>query len=200
MKKLLLSMTLITSLFPSFSEGATPHSSKSIEVATFAGGCFWCLQPPFDKLNGVIKTVVGYAGGHKKNPTYEDVTSQTSGHYEAIQVTYDPSKITYKELLDVFWKNHDPTDVNGQFCDRGESYRAAIFVHNGGQKSVAENSKAMVGSNPRLTNNVVTPILDFTNFYPAEEYHQDYYKKNPVRYKYYRWNCGRDNRLKEIWG
>jgi peptide-methionine (S)-S-oxide reductase len=177
----------------------TSQSAENLKKATFAGGCFWCMEPPFDKLDGVISTTPGYSGGHKENPTYGQVSSGTTGHAEAIQVIYDPDKITYDQLLEVFWRNVDPTDEGGQFCDRGSQYRSAIFYHDDEQKRLAERSRQAViestGFKP-----IATEIAAASAFYPAEEYHQDYYKKNPVRYKFYRYSCGRDKRLKELWG
>lgn len=164
------------------------------DTAIFAGGCFWCMQPPFDfkKNAGVISTRVGYTGGHKENPTYQDVSSGVTGHREAIEVTYNPKIITYKQLLDIFWKNIDPYDGQGQFCDKGEQYTAAIFYGNDKEKQEA------LTSTPK--GNVKTSFIQATKFYPAEEYHQSYYLKNPIRYKYYRYGCGRDARLKKLWG
>jgi peptide-methionine (S)-S-oxide reductase len=166
-------------------------------VATFAGGCFWCMQPPFEELTGVISTTVGYTGGFKVNPTYEEVSAGGTGHAESIQIVYDPSKISYEKLLDVFWKNIDPTVKDQQFCDHGHQYRTAIFYHNDEQKQLAEASKAKVAAR---FGTVYTEIVSASTFYPAEEYHQDYHKKNPIRYKFYRTTCGRDKRLKELWG
>lgn len=186
-------------LYPQFNHAEARKNSGSAgktAIATFAGGCFWCMQGPFDKTSGVLKTVVGYTGGSTTNPSYKEVTSQSTGHYESIQVTYDPAVVRYETLLDIFWHNIDPTDAGGQFCDRGSSYRSAIFYHSDSQKRAAERSKAMIGE--RLS--VVTPIVGSTKFYPAEEYHQNYYKKNPIRYKFYRSRCGRDSRLEELWG
>ncbi len=167
-------------------------------VATFAGGCFWCMEPPFDKVDGVISTTSGYTGGHLENPTYKQVSSGKSGHYESIQVEYDPHKVSYQELLDVYWRNVDPFDARGQFCDKGPQYRAAIFVQNKMEEELAERSKQAIESKSRDGLEVVTEILPVGKFYPAEEYHQDYYMKNPVRYKYYRFACGRDKRLEEV--
>jgi peptide-methionine (S)-S-oxide reductase len=166
--------------------------------ATFAGGCFWCMEPPFDKLVGVLSTTSGYIGGHLKNPTYEQVSGGGTGHAEAVEVVYDPAKITYERLLDEFWRNVDPLDAGGQFCDRGDQYRTAIFYHSEEQQRLAEASKARVEQ--KLQKPIATPIVAAGAFYPAEEYHQDYYKKNPVRYNFYRWRCGRDERLEELWG
>lgn len=167
--------------------------------AIFAGGCFWCMESDFEKLDGVTDVVSGFTGGTLKNPTYN---GNHKGHYEAVEITYDPSKITYQDLLDHFWVNIDPFDDSGQFCDKGFSYLSAIFVGNNVEKKLAEASKQKVTEQfPNQT--VVTPILSATTFYPIkgeESYHQDYYKNNPLRYKLYRWNCGRDQRLQDIWG
>ncbi|MFB0507878.1 MAG: peptide-methionine (S)-S-oxide reductase MsrA [Thermodesulfobacteriota bacterium] len=179
--------------------GKDQSSSDRLAKATFAGGCFWCMEPPFDKLYGVVSTTSGYIGGHKVNPTYEEVSSGTTGHAEAIQIVYDPRKITYDQLLEVFWKNVDPTDNGGQFCDRGSQYRTAIFYHDQDQKHLAEHSRQALIESEGFKE-IATEITAASTFYPAEEYHQDYYKKNPVRYKFYRYSCGRDRRLKELWG
>ena len=169
-----------------------------LKKATFAGGCFWCSEADFEKLPGVIKVVSGYTGGRKKNPSYEEVSSGTTGHVEAIQVYYDPSKVTYEELLDAFWKHIDPTDSEGQFVDRGSQYRSAIFYHDEDQKRLAEKSKEDLGKSGRFRKPIVTEIIKFTQFYEAEEYHQDYYKKNPLRYKYYRGASGRDQYVSQV--
>ena len=169
-------------------------------TATFAGGCFWCMEPPFDELDGVVSTTSGYTGGHKANPTYEEVTAGGTGHFEAVQVVYDPAKISYERLLKVYWRNVDPTDAGGQFCDRGDSYRTAIFYHGDRQKRAAEQSKAALDRSKPFEQPIVTPIVAAAEFYPAEEYHQDYYRKNPLRYKFYRYSCGRDQRLEALWG
>jgi peptide-methionine (S)-S-oxide reductase len=166
--------------------------------ATFAGGCFWCMEPPFDKLPGVVSTTSGYTGGQLKNPSYEQVSSGGTGHTEAVEVVYDPSKISYAKLLEVFWHNVDPLTPNRQFCDIGEQYRTAIFFHDGEQKRLAEATKAQVQK--ELGKPVVTEIAPAGPYYAAEEYHQDYYQKNPIRYKYYRNGCGRDRRLEQLWG
>ncbi len=170
------------------------EKSKDISVATFGGGCFWCMEPPFDKLDGVLKTESGYSGGHVKNPTYKQVVRGNTGHVEVVQVSYDASVISYQELLAVYWRNVDPFDGGGQFCDRGYSYRPVIFVHDEEQAAEAKLSKEELN----LENNK-TPIEAFKNFYTAEKYHQNYYQKNPVRYKYYRYRCGRDQRLSDVW-
>jgi len=171
-----------------------------VAVATFAGGCFWCMEPPYDKLDGVISTISGYTGGTTPRPTYEQVSAGRTGHTEAVQVTYDPSKVSYEKLLDVFWHNIDPTVKDRQFCDIGSQYRSAIFVHDAEQRRLAEASKAALERTKPFKGTIVTPVVDAGAFYPAEEYHQDYYRKNPVRYRYYRSGCGRDDRLKELWG
>ena len=166
--------------------------------ATFAGGCFWCMEPPYDELEGVISTTSGYIGGSKKNPTYEEVSSGGTGHTEAVQITYDPARVSYERLLEVFWRNTDPFNTNGQFCDSGSQYRPAIFYHDETQKALAEASKKKVQA--RFKQPIVTEIGRASEFYPAEDYHQDYYRKNPIRYKIYRFACGRDRRLEQIWG
>ena len=169
-------------------------------VATFAGGCFWCMEPPYDKLDGVISTTSGYMGGTVKNPSYQQVSSGSTGHAEVVQVLYDPKKVSYEKLLEVFWKNIDPTVKDRQFCDVGSQYRTAIFVHTDDQRRAAESSKAALDKAKPFKEPIVTPIVAATEFWPAEEYHQDYYRKNPVRYTYYRTGCGRDARLKQLWG
>lgn len=168
--------------------------------ATFAGGCFWCMEPPFDKLDGVLSTTAGYTGGHKKNPTYAEVSGGGTGHAEAVEVLYDPKKISYGKLLEVFWHNIDPTTPNRQFCDAGSQYRTAIFYHDEEQRRLAQQSKEELQNSKRFKEPIVTEILPAGTFYPAEEYHQDYYRKNPIRYKFYRYMCGRDQRLQELWG
>jgi peptide methionine sulfoxide reductase msrA/msrB len=175
-------------------------AERKYETATFAGGCFWCMEPPFEKINGVVAVIAGYTGGHMANPTYEEVSSGTTGHVEAIQVKFDPAKVTYSQLLDVFWKQIDPTDSAGQFVDRGGQYRSVIFYHNDEQKRLAEESKQALDKSGRFQKPVVTEIIKAGPFYQAEDYHQDYYKKNPIRYKFYRFNSGRDQFLKKEWG
>jgi peptide-methionine (S)-S-oxide reductase len=169
-------------------------------TATFAGGCFWCMEPPFEKLGGVISTVVGYTGGSVKDPTYEQVSSGTTGHAEAVQVVYDPTRIAYEKLLDVFWHNVDPLTPDAQFCDHGRQYRSAIFYHDDAQRRAAEASKQALEAAKKFSRPIVTEIVAAGDFWRAEDYHQRYHEKNPIRYKYYRWNCGRDARLKELWG
>jgi peptide methionine sulfoxide reductase msrA/msrB len=172
-----------------------------LEKATFAGGCFWCMEPPFEHLAPAVTSVVsGYTGGRTKNPTYEEVCSGSSGHLEAIQVTYDPAKISYDQLLEVFWRNIDPTDEHGQFADKGEQYETAIFYHDEAQKKAAEASKKKLEDSKKFSRPVATRIRPAAEFYPAEDYHQDYYKKNPLRYKSYRIGSGREGFLKRTWG
>lgn len=184
-----------------FAKAADPAGQdRRLEKADFAGGCFWCMEHPFDQLEGVISVMPGYTGGHKKNPTYEEVSSGATGHAESVEVVYDPEKISYAKLLDVFWHNIDPTTPNRQFCDVGTQYRAAIFYHNETQKRLAEESKKALEESGQIKGKIVTEIVPASEFYPAEEYHQKYYLKNPIRYKFYRFNCGRDQRLREIWG
>ena len=173
---------------------------EGMAVATFAGGCFWCMESPFDKIDGVLSTTSGYTGGHVANPTYEMTSSGKTGHAEAVEVVYDPTKVSYEKLLDVYWHNIDPTTPNRQFCDKGNQYRSEIFYHNEEQKRLAEESKAQVEKTKSFPEPIVTPITPASTFYPAEDYHQDYYMKNPIRYNYYRFACGRDARLEELWG
>jgi peptide-methionine (S)-S-oxide reductase len=177
---------------------ATP--GPHLEKATFAGGCFWCIEPPFEKLEGVKSVVSGYTGGKKKNPTYEEVSSGSTGHAESVEITYDPAVISYARLLDVFWHNIDPMVKDRQFCDVGSQYRTAIFYHSAEQKRLAEASKKALEQSKRFPGPIYTAITVATTFYPAEEYHQGYYRKNPIRYKWYRYSCGRDQRLQELWG
>ncbi len=181
-------------------EAAAENGADALAKATFAGGCFWCMEPPFDKLEGVVSTTSGYTGGRKSDPTYPEVVGGGTGHAEAVQVLYDPTKITYAELLDVFWRNIDPTTPNRQFCDRGHQYRTAIFYLDPEQKRLAAESKQRIETSKKLGGPIVTEISEASEFWPAEEYHQDYYKKNPLRYKFYRHRCGRDQRLKQLWG
>ena len=171
-----------------------------VAKATFAGGCFWCMQPPFEKLSGVIAVVAGYTGGTEQSPTYGQVSSGGTGHAESVEVTYDPEKTTYEQLLEVFWHNIDPTTLDQQFADHGHQYRTAIFYHTEAQKQLAEASKAKLEASGKFKKPIVTEIVPATPFYPAEEYHQDDYKKNPVHYKLYRFGSGRDAYLQKIWG
>lgn len=176
------------------------YAQTKLEKATLAGGCFWCMEHPFEKMEGVLEVISGYTGGQKDNPTYKEVSVGKTGHVEAVQITFDSSKITYSELLDVFWKQIDPTDPGGQFVDRGKQYKTAIFYHDKEQKTLAEKSKAKLDKSGRYKKPIVTEIIKATRFYKAEDYHQDYYKENPLRYKYYRYSSGRDQHLKKIWG
>ncbi|GGJ11241.1 peptide methionine sulfoxide reductase MsrA [Alicyclobacillus cellulosilyticus] len=173
---------------------------QTYELATFAGGCFWCMVKPFDQWPGVIRVVSGYTGGHKENPTYEEVCSGTTGHVEAVQITFNPSVIPYEKLLEVFWRQIDPTDPDGQFVDRGPSYRTAIFYHTEAQRLAAEASKQALAASGRFDKPIVTPILPAGPFYPAEAYHQDFYKKNPEHYHAYRAASGRDEFIRKHWG
>ena len=175
-------------------------STAETATATFAGGCFWCMEPPFDKLDGVISTTSGYTDGDLKNPTYKQVSADGTGHTEALQIIYDPAKISYTKLLDVFWRNIDPLTANAQFCDHGSQYRSGIYYHDASQKAAVDASlKALVDAK-KFDKPIVTEIAAASTFYPAEDYHQDYYQKNPLRYKYYRYSCGRDKRLESLWG
>jgi len=178
--------------------GETVSSSKT-ERAVFAGGCFWCMEGPFDKLPGVISTRSGYTAGHVKNPSYRQVSAGRTGHTEAVEIVFDPNRVSFDQLLKVFWKNIDPLDAKGQFCDKGSQYRAGIFYQNESQQASAESSLAMLKNSRRFQKPIVTEITRGSVFYPAEDYHQDYYLKNPVRYKYYRFSCGRDKRLEALW-
>ena len=174
--------------------------NSNIEVATLAGGCFWCVESDLEKIDGVEAVVSGYAGGNKENPTYEEVSSGTTGHREAVQVFFDSTKVNYSAILEVYWKNIDPTDAGGSFVDRGEQYTSAIFVHDQKQREAAELSKNKLAEMGVFNKPIVTPIIDFSSFFPAEEYHQDYYRKNPVRYNFYRYGSGRDNFVESVWG
>ncbi len=171
-----------------------------LRTATFAGGCFWCTESDFEKVDGVVEVISGYSGGHKENPTYEEVSAGGTGHVEAVQVLYDPEKVSYKDLLDVFWRHVDPTDPGGQFVDRGQQYRSAIFYQDEEEKRLAEESKKELQASRRFGKPIVTEIVALNSFYRAEDYHQDYYKTHALRYKYYRWNSGRDQFLKKVWG
>jgi len=175
-----------------------PKPGPGQAVATFAGGCFWCTESDFDHVAGVISTTSGYTGGHAANPTYHQVSAGGTGHAESVEVIYDPSKVSYQKLLTYYWHSVDPTVQNQQFCDHGNQYRTAIFVHNDEERKLAEASKKKVAA--QLGKPIYTEIAQAGPFYPAEEYHQDFYKKNPTKYKFYRWNCGRDQRLQKIWG
>ena len=178
--------------------GLANAQSPEKASAILAGGCFWCMEPPYDKTDGVLATISGYSGGETPNPTYEQVSSAQTGHYEVVKIEYDPSKVSYEKLLEIFWPNIDPFDAEGQFCDKGPQYRAAIFYGNEEEKRIAEASKKQVAD--KLGKPVETEILPVAEFFPAEDYHQDYYTKNPIRYQLYRYGCGRDARLEAVWG
>ncbi len=180
-------------------KAAVPAASATAK-ATFAGGCFWCVEADFDKVPGVLSTTSGYIGGTVANPTYNQVSAKTTGHTEAVEIVYDQALVSYEQLLNVYWRSIDPTVVDRQFCDVGSPYRTAIFAHGPQQLAAAQASKAALEKNKPFREAIVTPVLPASTFYVAEDYHQDYYKKNPVRYNYYRTSCGRDSRLKELWG
>lgn len=190
-KTLLPALVLLNASFAHAAETAT---------ATFAGGCFWCMEKPFDDLPGVKSTTSGYIGGHKQNPTYRQVTTGSTGHTEAVEVVYDPQQVSYEKLLEVFWRNIDPTDARGQFCDKGSQYRSGIFYHDEAQEEAARASLERLNSDKPFPQPIVTEITAASTFYAAEDYHQDYYLENPLRYKYYRFACGRDARLEALWG
>jgi peptide-methionine (S)-S-oxide reductase len=175
-------------------------AAAKTETATFAGGCFWCMEAPFDKLDGVLSVTAGYTGGQVRNPTYEQVSAGGTGHAESVQIVYDPARIGYDKLLEVFWRNIDPTVKDRQFCDAGHQYRSAIFARNEEQRRLAVASRETLEKVKPFPGRIVTEIVPAGEFYPAEEYHQHYYKKNPLRYRYYRSGCGRDRRLHELWG
>jgi peptide-methionine (S)-S-oxide reductase len=179
---------------------ANATTAGKTETATFAGGCFWCMQHPFDELPGVISTTVGYTGGQEESPKYAEVSAGNTGHTEAVQVVFDSNVIDYSQLLDVYWRNSDPTTSNRQFCDTGKQYRPAIFYHDENQRKLAEASKASLEQSKSFPEAIVTEITLAGTFWVAEEYHQNYYINNPIRYKYYRFGCGRDHRLKQLWG
>lgn len=191
-----LFMVLSSILLLSFSA----WGANSLEKATFAGGCFWCMEPPFEKAEGVRSAISGYMGGHVKNPGYKQVSSGTTGHLEVVQITFDPNVISYADLLQIFWRNVNPTDAGGQFVDRGEQYTTAIFYHNEEQKKVAEKSKKEMDQSKKFKAKVITPIRVAKDFYAAEDYHQDFYKKSTLKYKYYRFRSGRDDFIDQIWG
>jgi peptide-methionine (S)-S-oxide reductase len=187
--------TTLTS-WPSIVAQSAPTPAK----AYFAGGCFWCMEEAFEKVDGVIAVVSGYMGGTVANPTYEQVSAGRTGHAESIEVSYDPSKVTYQKLLDAFWRNVDPVTPNAQFCDHGSQYRSVVFYSSNEEKRQAEESKQAIEQSKRLPAPIVTQVAQVSTFYQAEEYHQDYYKKNPLRYKYYKYGCGRIQRLEALWG
>jgi peptide-methionine (S)-S-oxide reductase len=187
-------------LFALLLSGPAPAQTPTLATATFAAGCFWCVEEAFDKVPGVVSTTSGYIDGQKKRPTYEEVSSGRTGHTEAVQVKYDPAKVSYERLLQQFWLNHDPTAIDRQFCDGGSQYRPSIFWHDEEQKRLAEASRAKWEKDKPFKEKIVTPIVKAAEFWPAEDYHQDYYKKNPVRYQVYTSGCGRYARLDQLWG
>jgi peptide-methionine (S)-S-oxide reductase len=192
---------LLAALWMTTQAEETPEPpTPGLEKATFAGGCFWCMEHAFEELDGVVSTTSGYTGGRTENPTYREVSAGGTGHAEAVEVLYNPKKTSYEKLLDVFWQNIDPTAADHQFCDYGNQYRSEIFYHNDEQKRLAERSKTALEHSKPFKEPIVTKITLASVFYRAEEYHQDFYKKNPIRYKFYRYNCGRDQRLRELWG
>lgn len=203
-KTLSLGFTLILAAMlavPVLAQSQSKAAPKSATAkATFAGGCFWCMEEAYDKIPGVISTVSGYMGGQTKNPTYEQVSGGRTGHAEVVQVEYDPAKVTYEKLLEAFWRNIDPTQKDAQFCDHGSQYRSAIFYHNDEERRLAEASRATLAKNKPFKGEIVTQIAKADVFYPAEDYHQDYHQKNPVRYKFYKTGCGREARLQQLWG
>jgi peptide-methionine (S)-S-oxide reductase len=202
MKPILLSILILipfVAIAMPAGEAGPPAGAKTA-VATFAGGCFWCMEHPFDELPGVLSVTSGYTGGQKKHPTYKEVSAGGTGHAESVQIVFDPAKVSYRKLLDVFWRNIDPTVTDRQFCDVGTQYRSAIFYHDEEQRREAEESRRGLETSKPFKEKVVTEIVPATEFWPAEEYHQHYYKKNPLRYQYYRAGCGRDARLKQLWG
>lgn len=185
------------------SEGGTRTAGEppgELGVATFAGGCFWCMEPPFDVVDGVISTTSGYTGGHVDNPTYHQVSSGSTGHAEAVRIIYDPEQVNYEDLLEIYWRNIDPTTADRQFCDRGSQYRSAIFYHGEAQRDAALASLAQIEKTKPFKDSIRTEITAASGFFVAEDYHQDFYVTNPIRYKHYRFGCGRDRRLQKIWG
>jgi peptide-methionine (S)-S-oxide reductase len=196
----LVGLAMLALVAGSFGAGAQQSAPAKRAVAVFAGGCFWCMEPPFDKTPGVLSTTSGYIGGAEADATYQKVAAGSTDHYEAVQVVYDPAKVSYARLLEVFWRNVDPLDATGQFCDKGPQYRAAVFVGNETERQAADESKQELQRSGRLPKPVVTEIRNASTFYPAEDYHQDYYIRNPVKYQFYRASCGRDARLQRVWG
>lgn len=196
----LLALTLVLGAVGAATREPAPPRDRNLKVATFSGGCFWCMEAPFDKLEGVISTTSGYTGGRTVGPSYEEVSSGVTGHAESVRIVFDPARVTYRKLLDVFWHNIDPVAKNRQFCDVGDQYRSAIHYHDEEQRRLAEASRDELQKSGRFAQPITTQIVPATAFYAAEDYHQDYYRKNPIRYKFYRTNCGRDQRLEEIWG
>lgn len=198
-ERALAALLLLTSATVQAEESALPKP-RQVETAVFAGGCFWCVEEAFDEVEGVLATTSGYTGGDVENPSYEQVSAGGTGHYEAVRVRYDPEQVSYDTLLEAFWHNIDPTDPDGQFCDQGSSYRSAVFWRTPAQREQAEASKAALAQDPDAPSPVTTAILRAGAFYEAEAYHQDYYRKNPLRYRFYKTACGRLGRLEELWG
>jgi peptide methionine sulfoxide reductase msrA/msrB len=196
-EKIIIGLIAVTAV-AAMNTGA--QAEEKLQKAIFAGGCFWCMEPPFEKLEGVKEVISGYTGGHKENPTYEEVSAGTTGHLESVEIIYDPSKVTYEELLDIFWRQIDPTDAYGSFVDRGSQYSSAIFYISEEQRKLAEKSREELAGSGRFEKKIVTKILPAGKFYRAEDYHQDYYQKNPIRYKFYRYGSGRDKFLDSVWG
>ena len=200
LSSLLALLSMIVLAGPGMTSAQAPASKPGpTALATFGGGCFWCMEEAFDKIPGVIATTSGYMGGQTKNPTYEQVSTGRTGHAEVVQVEYDTTKVTYEKLLDAFWRNIDPTQKDAQFCDHGSQYRSAIFYYSEEQRRLAESSRAVLANNKPFKGDIVTQIVKADAFYPAEGYHQDYYQKNPVRYQFYKSGCGREARLRELW-
>lgn len=196
-----LCLLLVAAFVPALAwAAAAVLPGVALKKATFAGGCFWCREHPFDEVDGVVSVTSGYTGGHTVNPTYEQVCAGETGHAEGVEVVYDPARVTYSKLLEIFWHNIDPTVKNRQFCDVGTQYRSAIFYHDEEQRRLAEDAKTALERSGRFPSTLATQLTAASTFYPAEEYHQHYYKKNPLRYRYYRTSCGRDRRLEELWG
>jgi peptide-methionine (S)-S-oxide reductase len=197
----LLFATVLLAVVSVTADNATKESGdRRLEKATFAGGCFWCMEEAFEGAEGVVSVTSGYTGGHKAHPGYEEVSAGGTGHAEAVEILYDPAKVSYAKLLEVFWRNIDPTTPDRQFCDGGNQYRSAIFYQNETQKRLAEESKQAVEKSKPFKESIVTQIVPASPFYAAEDYHQDFYKKNPIRYKFYKYNCGRARRLEDLWG
>ena len=199
LKSLVFAICLIGGIMGIRQEGVANDNVQKAK-ATFAGGCFWCMEEAFEAVDGVISVVAGYMGGQVENPTYEQVSGGGTGHAESIEVIFNPNKVTYENLLKVFWKNVDPTTPNAQFCDHGNQYRSVIFYHDEIQKELINESKQEIENSKNFPGSIVTEIVPASKFYQAEEYHQDFYSKNPIRYKYYKWNCGRAKRLEQLWG
>ena len=202
-RNVLISLGIVTFILGTLivtPHGSSAHDPSQHAKATFAGGCFWCMEEVFEDVAGVSSVISGYTGGQMENPTYEQVSAGGTGHTESIEVTYNPTKVTYENLLNVFWRNVDPTTPNAQFCDHGSQYRTAIFYHNENQKQLIDESRERIDTSKTFPQSIVTEILPASTFYIAEDYHQDFYTKNPIRYKYYKWNCGRTRRLEQLWG